>query len=148
MARQTVRVEGLRELDRALGELPKRTGKAVLRRVLKKASEPLAAEMEAGAPVAAGELKESVAASTKLSARQKRIQKRATAREDKATAEFYVGAGALPQAHLQEFGTKDQPPQPFARPAWDRNKMGILRSIKTLLASEIKKAAERIRKKG
>jgi len=34
MARELVRIEGLRELDRALAELPKATARNVLRRVL------------------------------------------------------------------------------------------------------------------
>ena len=56
-------------------------------------------------------------------------------------------AGPLPQAHLQEFGTKDQPPQPFMRPAWDAEKRGVLEGIKDDLWAEIKKAAARLAKK-
>lgn len=144
-------VEGLRELDKALGELPKSTGKAVLRRVLKKAGEPIAADMRAMAPDAPGsspkrDLRSSIGVSTKLSKRQRKAHRKAF-RDDKAAAEMFVGAGPLPHPHLQEFGTFKEAPQPFARPAWDANKSKALEIIKVALADEITKAATRIARK-
>ena len=38
---QKFRIEGLKELDKALGQLPRATGKNVLRRVARKALEPI-----------------------------------------------------------------------------------------------------------
>lgn len=145
-----VKIEGLKELDRALGELPKATGKAVLRRVLKKAGEPIARDMRAKAPddpaTSGNDLKSSIAVSTKLSGRQRKMHRKAF-RNDKASAEVFVGAGPLPQAHLQEFGTVHHRPQPFARPAWDGNKNRALSIIKDELGDEILKAAKRLAKK-
>ena len=42
----TMKLEGFRELDKALGELPKATGKNVLRKVGRKALEPMRADAE------------------------------------------------------------------------------------------------------
>ncbi|WP_274875079.1 hypothetical protein [Sinorhizobium meliloti] len=50
MAGFRVSIEGLKQLDQALAELPKATGKAVLRRTLIKAGEPLADDMRARRP--------------------------------------------------------------------------------------------------
>lgn len=149
---QRVKVEGLRALDKALGELPKAAGKAVLRRTLKKAGEPIAAAMRAKAPddprtKGRDDLKTSIGVSTKLSKRQKKVHRKMFA-NDKASVEMFVGAGALPQAHLQEWGAPQHGPQPFARPAWDENKRGTLEMIKDTLGDEIMKAAKRLAKKG
>ena len=148
--RERASVEGLRELDRALGELPNATGKNVLRRVLLKAGEPMAADMRGKAPddpdTGGNDLRSSIGVGTKLSKRQAQ-QHRKMFRDDKASAEVFVGAGSLPQAHLQEFGTVNHAPQPFARPAWDANKDAALETIATQLGAEIAKAAKRLAKK-
>jgi hypothetical protein len=68
-------------------------------------------------------------------------------RDDKAAAEVFVGAGVVPHAHLQEFGTVRHGPQPFARPAWDAGQSRILEGIKDDLWAEIKKAADRLARK-
>jgi HK97 gp10 family phage protein len=148
--RERASVEGLRELDRALGELPKATGKNVLRRVLLKAGEPMAADMRRKAPddpdTGGNDLRSSIGVGTKLSKRQAQ-QHGKMFRDDKASAELFVGAGPLPHAHLQEFGTVNHAPQPFARPAWDANKDAALETIATQLGAEIAKAAKRLAKK-
>lgn len=142
MAGFKVKVEGLRELDRALAELPNRTGKAVLRRTLKRAAQPMADMAESLAPVRTDELQRSVSVSTKLARRQAKMHRRMF-RNDRASAEMFVGAGVLPQAHLQEFGSAEHGAQPFMRPAWDAEKRPTLDRIKDMLAEEIRKAAER-----
>lgn len=147
---QRVHIEGLRELDRALRELPKATGKAVLRRILKKRSEPLAAAMRAGAPddpdTGGNDLRSSIAVGTKLSKRQAGIHRKMF-KDDKASVEVFVGAGPLPHAHLQEFGSSLHGAQPFARPAWDAGHMSILTGLKEDLWTEIRKTAQRLAKK-
>lgn len=144
--RTKVRVEGLRELDKALGELPKATGKNVLRRVLRKAAEPMAADMKAKAPVDEGHLVASIGVGTRLTRRQASLHRKMF-RNDRASVEMFVGAGGLPQAHLREFGGDDAPPHPFVRPAWDGHKMGTLDTIKDELGGEITKAAKRLARK-
>lgn len=145
-----VRIDGLRELDRALAELPKSTGKNVLRRVLRKAGEPMAADMKAKAPDDPGtggnDLRSSIGVGTKLSKRQAKLHRKMF-KSDKAAVEMFVGAGAVPHAHLQEFGTAHHGPQPFARPAWDSGKGQVLETIKSDLGDEIAKAAKRLARK-
>lgn len=74
-------------------------------------------------------------------------QKRKHRKPDRNDIEVYVGAGPHPQAHLQEFGTKDHPPQPFMRPAFDAEKRSVFEGIKNDLWAEIMKAVERLARK-
>lgn len=141
-----VKVEGLRELEQALRELPKATGKAVLRRVLKQIAQPIADQAEQLAPRDTGALQASIGVSTKLSRRQRGVHKKMF-KDDRASVEMFIGPGALPQATLREFGGDGQPPKPFMRPAWDANKGPALETVKSSLWSEIQKAAKRLAKK-
>lgn len=150
MARTVVRIAGLSELNRALGELPKATGKAVLLRVLRDAAEPVAAAMRARAPSdPTDELPDiipSIGVGTKLSDRQARLHKKMF-RDDRAAAEMFVGVGKIPHSHLQEWGTAHHAAQPFARPAWDATKDQALDIVAGDLGDEIAKAAKRLAKK-
>lgn len=150
MARNTVHVEGLRELEKALAELPKATGKAVLRRVLKKNAGPMAAAAKAAAPddpaTGGKDLKSTIGVGTRLSKRQAGLHRKMF-RDDRASVEMFVGAGPLPQAHLQEFGTVNHGPQSFMRPAWDNGQRPLLDGIARDLGSEIDRAAKRLARK-
>lgn len=136
----TVKVEGLSELQASLRELPDATAKSVIRRVLKKRGEPIAERARSLVPVDQGDLRDSITVTTRLSRRQ-RAKHRKIGPDD---IEMFVGAGPLPQAHLQEFGTEHSSPQPFMRPAWDAEKDGVLEGIKQDLWLEIEKAANRL----
>lgn len=139
----TVKVEGLRDLDAALSELPKiTTAKAVVRRVLKKAAEPLRALAEQTAPRLTGALKISIVIGTKLTRRQARMARK----EPKSLTEMFIGT-SNPAAVPQEFGTHDQKAQPFMRPAWQATKDQVLTNIGTELGPEIEKTAARLAKK-
>lgn len=140
---EKIRVEGLRETQRALHKLPKATAKNILRRILMKRGKPIAEAAKERVPVDEGVLKESIAVSPKLSYRQRKKHRKAHPDD----VEVFVGAGRNPQAHLQEFGTSKAPAQPFLRPAWDANKNGVLKGIKDDLWMEIKKAAARLARK-
>lgn len=137
----TFRVEGLKELDEALKELPKATGKNVLRRMLFKAGAPIANAAAAAAPRLRGKLQTSIGAGTKLSKRQKQMHR------PESSVEIFVGAGALVQAITQEFGTRNHPPKPFMRPAWDAHHRASLTSMRDDLAEEIEKARARLARK-
>lgn len=136
-----VKVEGLKELEKALSELPKSTGKGVARRVLKKAAKPIAEAGQANAPVGpTGNLKASYGVGTKLSRRQSKLNKK------ESPVEVYAGPND-PAAIQTEFGNEHQAPEPHLRPAWDGNKDAALESIKTDLWTEIQKSAARLAKK-
>lgn len=143
MVKVTVRTSGLKELEQALGQLPKAVGKAVLRRVAKKALQPFDASWRSKAPRLTGSLEESGGVGTKLTRRQASLNRR---RDDKASIEMFAGAND-PAAVPQEFGTVDQAAQPFMRPAWDETKGEALEIVERDLAGEIDKSARRLAKR-
>lgn len=142
-----VKVEGLKDLEKSLLKLRKdfdlsrATVKGIVRRGLIEAAEPIVADAEASAPVFRGDLRESVAASGKLSKRQKRKHRKGS------EVEIFVGAGPLAQATKQEFGTRHHPPQPFLRPAFDTNWRNVLKRISLTIAGQIDKSAKRAARK-
>jgi HK97 gp10 family phage protein len=147
----TVRVEGLSELDAALGDLAeeygKAAGKAVLRRVADKALQPMAEAARQMAPddpaTSGNDLKASITVGGKLTKRQAALARKD---QDKATVTRYMGT-ADPAGVPQEFGTVNHGPQPFMRPAWDAEKDGALKIVADELGPEIEKTAARIAKR-
>lgn len=160
MAREIFRIQGLRETQLALSELPRAVGRGVLRRTLINAAQPMATEAAAAAPddpdSTGFDLHTSIKVGTKLSRRQARLHKRGAGsgtrmvepgvfrRPAAAFVEVFFGAGPLPQAHLQEFGNAHQSPQAFMRPAWEGGKYRALKSIVADLTAEIEKARKRL----
>lgn len=138
-----VKVEGLAELDKALGQLPKATAKATLRRVLKEAGEPIARAARRNAPTLTFNLSESIDVSTKLSRRQRSLHK---AEGGRAFQEMFVGTND-PAGMQQEFGNENHVAQPFMRPAWDAEQQNTLDLIANSLWGEIEASAKRLAKK-
>lgn len=154
----TMKVEGLRELNDALSQLPKATSRNVLRRVAMKALEPMANTASSLAPVLEGELRDSIVASAKLSKRQKSAHNREEGAKTIRTAEgfrstpkttvfLFMGPAGSAKSIVQEFGSIKQAPQPYMRPAWDANKQRSLDIVQEELGGEIEKAAARLAKK-
>jgi HK97 gp10 family phage protein len=138
----TVKMEGFRELERSLAELPKAAAKATLQRVLKKAAAPVQAAMREKAPKLTGQLERSIVTGTRLTRRQAQAAKK----EGKAFSEIYIGT-ANPAGVPQEFGTVKAQAQPFARPAWEETQDEALAIISTELGAEIEKSAVRLGRK-
>ncbi len=139
----TFSTSGFADLDRALAEIEKAaTAKAIMRRSLKRAAQPIADMAAAAAPELSGQLGKSVAVSTKLSKRQK-AKHRKMFKNDKAAVEMFVGAGPLSSAHTQEFGTEHNAPQPFMRPAWDAEGKPTVDRLGKEMWSELEKTAKR-----
>lgn len=138
----TVKIEGLAALDRALGELPKTTGKAVLRRTAREALKPFLERVQALAPRVTGALQLSYSIGARLTRRQARMVRR----EGKSSIEMYAGSND-PGGVSVEFGTVDTAAQPHARPAWEATQDEVLASIKEKLWAEIQKSAARLAKK-
>lgn len=153
MARTTVKIEGLREVEAALADLGKSLGRGVLRRVAQRALAPIAADAKSAVEASTagtGELADSIAVSSRLS----KTQAKEARRERKDFVEVHVGAGALQQAHLLEFGTGERfqangksvgsmQPEPYMRPAWDAHRGEIVGDLADDLWAEIKKTAAR-----
>lgn len=138
----SVKVEGLKDLERALQGLPAANAKAVLRRTLKEAGEPVATAARALVPKEHGYLSESIDVSTKLSRRQSKLHKK------ESPVEMFIGPGPDPAGHLNEFGTgPGHQAQPFMRPAWDAHQAETLDIIANRTWLEIEKTAARLAKK-
>lgn len=143
MAKTSVRISGLKELDRALGKLPEATAKGVLRDVLKEAGEPLARTARRLAPKDEYHLYDSIDVSTRLSKRQAALHKKEAS---PAFQEMFVGTNN-PAGVQQEFGNERHGAQPFMRPAWDAEKKNVLDLIANLLWGKIEQAAEKLASK-
>jgi HK97 gp10 family phage protein len=152
----TVKFEGGREIDAALQSLvddfdaSKTVVRNTMQRALVEAGQVTADAASQMAPddpnTPSPDLHTSIAAGTRLTPRQKKLQKRDPS---KSFAEAYVGATeeVNAYAHLVEFGDANQSPQPFLRPAWDSTKDQVLGSIRGFLEKQIAKSAERARRK-
>lgn len=145
MATRLVKLTGFKELERALAELPKATGKNTLRRTAKGALEPMAARARAAAPRDTGALSLRIAVSEKRTRRAKTGFNRSTGIEMAMGPSS--GEGVLNYATFAEFGTIDTAAHPFMRPAWDMGADPALEYIKTNLGKEITKSAARLAKK-
>lgn len=138
--KDVITVQGLDSVAYALRNLfPKSEADGILRRVLTARGKPIAAAAAARAPQLTGELRRSITVSTKLSKRQRSIHKKV----DPGDVEVFVGAGAIPQAHLTEYGTSREKAQPFMRPAWDQARVAILKDLASDLWNEIAARAAR-----
>lgn len=138
------KVEGLRELNEVLREIPKASGRNTLRKVLRKHGKPMAEEYRAGVRVDEGDLRDRSGVGTRLTRRQKRQHKKMFA-SDKASVEIFVGAPGLTQAITEEFGTVDQAPQGTLRRVWDHWRGVLVGLIARDLGEELMKALARFR---
>lgn len=141
--KEIMRIEGLRDLDKALSEFADDWGvkkvKPLLTRVLKKAGQPIANAESAYAPVGiTGQLAESPKTSTQLTRRQKRMNPKESA------VEVYIGPTPHPKSVQTEFGNAHQAAEPHLRPAWDGGWRAALTTITDLLAAEIEKTRARL----
>jgi HK97 gp10 family phage protein len=154
----TFKIEGLRELENALRELPKATAKNVARRALVKALTPMEARAEALAPELTGDLRRGFSVGTKLSRRQMQEHRREIGTTPVATlygwrsnpsnaVYVFMGPRGSPKSIVQEFGSATNPAQPYMRPAWDGGHAQALASIRDDLAEEIEKARARLARK-
>lgn len=143
----TIKTEGFREMDAALGEFSKATARNILIRAGLKALEPVAAAAKTKVHRRTGDLKDSIDVSAKLGKRQKRLNR------EPSTVEVYAGPTAPdgsippPQGVWEEFGTEDHPPHAFLRPAWDGAQNDVLGTVKEELAAELDKATARAQRK-
>lgn len=159
-----VKLDGLQELKAALAEFPKSTARGIQQRVLMKRAQPIVAAAKAKAPVDTGHLRDSIKATTKRPRGHKTPAARAFAAvrgaggsvaqaqaaskaAGSAPAEVFVGPDRAPQGSLQEFGTRNHPPHPYMRPAWEMSKRTFLQGIQADMWAEIKKTADRVAKR-
>ena len=136
-----VEVLGLKELDKALTQFTPTKRRAIGRVALDNAGEITAKAARALAPVDEGHLRESITVSGVLSRSQRKAHKR------QAEQERFVGPGSHPQAHLREFGSDGNAPQPYLRPAWAATRNQVLDRISDELWIGIEKAVQQTAKR-
>lgn len=137
MVRVTFKVEGLRESEEILKELPKSTARGVLLRVLKKEAQPIA---DAAAQLAPDDPK-----TGGKDLHSSMLVQSVPARQRQSNVEVAVGPSRRTfWGWFQEFGTAHHGSKPFLRPAWDALVMRVLGGISKTLAFEIDKTVKRI----
>ncbi|WP_315900704.1 hypothetical protein [Mameliella alba] len=152
-----MKVEGFREIERALADLPRGTAKSVVRRAMKKELTPIANMANALWP---GSDDDVFRISPKVSRSQKGDSKALTGA---SIVNMFVGANkapavGAPHAHLIEFGTGPRShesgkfvgavsPQPMLQPAWDAHSLGLLEGLGARIWDEIAKTLARRAKK-
>jgi hypothetical protein len=139
----TMRFEGGKDLDAALGELPKASAKGVLRRVGIKALQPMAETWRDLAPddpaTGGNDLKNSIVVGTKLNKRQAALARKD---QNKSLVTVYVGTND-PAGIQQEYGNVNHGPQPSGRPAFQQEGLGAIEIVAKELGDEIKRTVER-----
>lgn len=164
------KIEGLQELDGALRTLIESTSSATAKNALKrgmmKAGEPVAEHARQLVPVHRGVLKRAIKVSGKLANPTGKSEFRAALRrgegqeaavaalrnarresEAASTIEVYIGPGQRPHAHLVEFGSVHNTPQPYMRPAWEAGRDRVAADMKAAVTEEFEKAAARAARK-
>lgn len=127
----TFKVQGLRELDKALAELPKAYAKNILRKAFETASEPLVLDIKANTPVRTGQLRDSIEVSR-------------MGGERRNEAKMQVGVMGKFYGHFLEFGTPKLRARPFVRPAIDRNSAALVDRFSEAVAASIERARARL----
>lgn len=147
MVKITTDIAGIKELDRALKQLPDFMQTKVLEDAMKKAAGPVIKAARAKAPRGrTGNLRKSIVAGTRLRPSQQAGAPGRRRKDPRRQAVIYVGTSWPKGAHghLVEFGTVHSRPKPFLRPAWEGHRGEVLKSIELELSRSLRKAASRL----
>lgn len=132
--------QGGRELDAALADFARPMAKAVGRRALKIAADPILSVYKSLTKVLTGQLERSEIIGTKLTKRQARLNRG----PGKSGVEVHIGT-ADPAGVQEEFGNVRQAARPALRPAWDaEGNERALGRIADALWADIAKTAARV----
>lgn len=167
--RKTIKVEGLKELEKALHELPRATGGNVLKRAILIPAQAFAEEARKAAPKDTGLLRQEIkpskpriisagkaAFAAAMSSGASRVEAGQAARDANraaggagrhAVVEVGPTAKRSRVGAFQEFGTAHHKAQPFMRPTWARMGNILIDMVATTLKEEIEKARARVAKK-
>lgn len=144
-----IKLSGWPELERALAEdLPRATGKNVLRKSMISAMGRIENSAKAQAPVDDGELRDSITTKAVKAKRQ-----RGSVRFARQTGlEVMTGpsvAGKVKRANAswQEYGTVNMQPNAYMRPAADTQGQNVVDDVIAELTIQIEKAKARIARK-
>lgn len=166
--KSSIRMEGLKELEDALLELPKSVQGNVLKRAAVVPAADFADHASRLAPKDKGKLTREIKVSKPKIINPGTAAFASAMKEGATRAEAAAAARAANRAaggtgrsvivmvgptqsafygQFQEFGTAHHAAKPFMRPTWDALKHSMLDSIKSALGTEIAKAAARAAKR-
>ncbi|TVQ59916.1 MAG: hypothetical protein EA379_09555 [Phycisphaerales bacterium] len=137
----TMRVEGLREIDRALKQLDQRVAKRILRRAVKIAAEPPLHAVRSNAPMDTGLYVSQINVRTRV--RRWRNRKGAAvtamveAKSRSGKTDAFYGA-------FLEYGTSRMPADPHFRPAFEMTKEESRRILLRELSNGLEREAKRV----
>jgi len=147
-----MKVDGFRDLEKSLADLPRSTSKGVARRAMKKELAPVADMANAFWPGSADDVFKITSKLAKGQMSDSEMER------GPSILNLFVGApgGAqgTPEAHLIEFGTGPRyhqsgkyvgavSPTPMLQPAWDANKSQMFEGLGKRLWDEIEKTVAR-----
>jgi HK97 gp10 family phage protein len=146
---EIVKIHGLRELQRAMRELPRRMDRRILNAALMAGARPMVADAKANVLVDTGALRSAIRATPlRKTSHTSTVQigigrARQTKAQRMAGAKRYVPFYGL----FLEFGTSKMSAKPFLRPAFERNKRSAVEIIRERIATRIAAEAEKLRRK-
>jgi len=143
---QTVRIEGLAELARALQELPRAVSRNVLRGAVNAGATVIRKEVIQRAPEFHGDVSKGHPPPGTLRKSVRQSFLRNESNERKTVYVVSVRRKAFYWRFL-EFGTAHQPANPFFRPAFEAKKMSAVEAIRDYLAKRIPLEAEKLNPK-
>lgn len=142
----SIEVEGLAELEKALLDLGAETGFKTLRSAGRKAMKPVLSDMQSGANESTGDLKQSLrisASKGKGAARSVNVSVGNTRRKATKANGGQKFDSVEWKARAQEFGTVNQQAEPFMVPALVRNQDNVLLALILELKIAIDKAVKK-----
>lgn len=166
--RQKFKIEGLKELNDALGEFSKATAGNILKRAVGTAGAVFAEHAIAIAPKDEGDLKREIKVSKPKiitpgkaayaqamretgdkaeAAAAARAANRSAGGEGRSAVTHVGPTKRAGQGSLQEFGTAHHKAQPFMRPTFDADGPGLIDVMADTLREEIDKATKRAERK-
>lgn len=123
-------VEGMDTLAMKLARLQREISGNLLRETVLEASEPVAEDVSANAPMLTGNLSENIETEVTI--------------ENRTKAQVAIGPGKSAfYGMFQELGTVHMPAQPFLRPAFDANKDQVIEDVGDILRRRILEVARR-----
>lgn len=138
----TFNVLGLKEVEKGLGELTNATARNVTRRALHAGGELIAREARGLVRRDTGNLRESITTSGTLTPAQAALHKK------QADQEVFVGPDNRPQSVTEEYGTFNQAPHAYMRPAFDGQKHNVVKRIADELMVGVDRAIQRAARRG
>lgn len=140
MARKWVKIEGLREAERALKDLGPDVARRVLRTAVKKGAEPMLHAARSKAPFDEGLLVSTIKVRTGVNRRRGSAAAKVTTKDGDYKGESFYGS-------FIEYGTDKMPAQPYLRPAFDENKERSVIIIKAEIAAGVIREAKKAERK-